>query len=93
MLETNVQHRNSNHYNSDLKLENNSLKWGADLPTELPSAVCGVDHLPGVTLGPCCKKTIYICFFMGVYLRHANQTAVLFPYRESPLQYNQGWRE
>lgn len=40
------------HYNYSLYLESNSLKWCASLPTELPSAVCGIDHLPGVALGP-----------------------------------------
>lgn len=35
-----------------LVLESNSLQRGASLSTELPSTVCGVDHLPGVTLGP-----------------------------------------
>ena len=44
--------RETRTYNHNLNLEGNSLKWGASLPTELPSAVCGIDHLPGVALGP-----------------------------------------
>ena len=39
-----------------LYLESNSLKWGANLPAELAAAVCGVDHLPGIALGPGWKK-------------------------------------